>query len=92
MAVALGVAVMISPLLVLPQQVLIGTPQDLSPLGEGNYSTMDTRNLVEAAQTYGKIDVGPEPFQMSLYHAALITAAGFVTALWALLILRRRLG
>jgi len=91
-AVMLGVTVMLSPIVVFTQQILVSTDsQRLSPVPTYNLTISDTRSLVEAAQTYGKIDAGPEPFQLSLLHAALIAAASFAVALGVLLVSQRKM-
>jgi len=106
-AVVLGVVVMLAPLMtftsygyraVVSQSEVgrrfvserISNETDASLLG-GNNSYVQTLSFSEAAQLYGWMDAEAEPFPTSLVPMVLLVTAGFVTALGATFLLKKRM-
>ncbi|MEM2110539.1 MAG: hypothetical protein QXX08_01520 [Candidatus Bathyarchaeia archaeon] len=88
-AIALGIMVMLIPIAVFTPFLVTTQYSQESSLSDDDYSA-PIRKVDEAAQTYGKIDVGPVFFPSSLFHATLIVAAGLITGLSVWLYFKKR--
>jgi hypothetical protein len=67
--------------------------------GENNESTSQAdkynlyrspQSIAEAAQVYGALDVGPDPFPSSILHVVLVMATCFIVAFGASFYLKRK--
>jgi uncharacterized membrane protein YukC len=88
-AIALGIIVMLIPVIVFKLFIVTSQYARESSLSNGNYS-VPNRGVDEAAQTYGKIDVGPVSFPNSLFYATLIVVAGLITGFGTWLYFKRK--
>ncbi len=105
-AVALGVIVMLAPLMVFTSygyhtvisQSDVGhrflsekISNETVSFGGNDSSLIQTLTFSEAAQLYGWMDAAAEPFPTSLVPMVLLVATGFVTALGVTLLLKKRM-